>query len=396
MKLKKEVLWAFIAILLLLPIPIYAGTNVWTSIGPANTGCNAYITGITFNHHTPTILYVSVFGCDGVYKTTNGGNTWSVINNGLTDKHVLTLVVDPMTPSTLYVGTCNGGDCKGGIFKSVDGGESWMPINNGLTADWSIWVLAIDPTNPSILYAGTGGAGVFKSTDGGETWRAINNGLSSSDWIYTLAIDPQNPSVIYAGGFNCGGVGVVKSTDGGEHWFPANQGIPEAFSRSIAVDPQSPLTIYSVTQTYGIYKSIDGGNSWYQINNGIASLTNLGNIVIDTDFTSTLYVAGQVPVRSVYKSTDGGQNWIALNKGLPKKEWQSPAPVLAINSLITTTVYAGTTLSLGGVYSITFSETTCSAWTDVIEKYQAYKNGQATLRDVIDCYREWRDNRIED
>jgi photosystem II stability/assembly factor-like uncharacterized protein len=83
------------------------------------------------------------------------------------------------------------------VFKSTDGGENWKAVNNGLT-NIDVRALAIDPLTPTTLYAGTWGGGVFKSTDGGENWGAVNMGLVNL-YVFALAIDPVTPTTIYAG-----------------------------------------------------------------------------------------------------------------------------------------------------------------------------------------------------
>ena len=134
--------------------------------------------------------------------------TWSAINSGLTNTQVYALAIDPTNPNIIYAGT------NGGVFKSTDWGGNWSAINSGLT-NTHVWALAIDPSNPSIIYAGTTG-GVYKSADGGGHWSAS----SLTYYVYSLAIDPSNPSIIYAGTSS----GVFKSTDGGGHW--SNCGLP--------------------------------------------------------------------------------------------------------------------------------------------------------------------------
>lgn len=111
----------------------------------------------------------------GVFKSTNGGGSWSRASAGLPARvlasgeewitAIMALEVDPATPTTLYAGT--GGE---GLFKSSDGGGSWSPVSTGLHANAIVYVLAVDPTTPTTVYVGTLGGGVFKSTDGGETW----------------------------------------------------------------------------------------------------------------------------------------------------------------------------------------------------------------------------------
>jgi photosystem II stability/assembly factor-like uncharacterized protein len=105
-------------------------------------------------------------------------------------------VIDPHNPSTVYAANFYSG---GGVFKSTDGGSSWSGVNSGLPARqyYAPVALAIDPKNPSTLYAGTWD-GVFRTTDGGANWIAVNTGLTTLA-VITLAVDPQNPSTVYAG-----------------------------------------------------------------------------------------------------------------------------------------------------------------------------------------------------
>src|SRR5204863_420687 len=108
-----------------------------------------------------------------------GVNSWT--SNGPTGELVEALAIDPSTPTTLYAGTL------GGVFKSTDAGGSWTAITTGLT-NLEVQAIAIDPSTPTTLYAGTGG-GMFKSTDAGGSWTAMNAGLSNLD-VQAIAINP--------------------------------------------------------------------------------------------------------------------------------------------------------------------------------------------------------------
>lgn len=126
-------------------------TSIWVSNGPEGGSINLLV----IDPMTPTTVYAGTFG-GGVFKSTDGGDSWSVRNTGLTNTDVSALVIDPMTPTTVYVGT--GGD---GVFKSTDEGATWKASNTGLTNTWII-SLAIDRATPTIVYAGTNGGGVFR------------------------------------------------------------------------------------------------------------------------------------------------------------------------------------------------------------------------------------------
>ena len=190
----------------------------WTAINAGLTSAYGLsapsVFALAIDPSAPATLYASTYA-GGVFKSTNGGESWSAINTGFDTRYriiVSALAIDPSAPATLYAGTSHDvefgpGD---GVFKSTNGGKSWSEINAGLT-DPSVLALAIDPRNPATLYAGTLGGGVFKSTNGGGSWSAVNTGLTSTD-VIALAIDPSNPAALYAGT----GGGVFKSTDGGE------------------------------------------------------------------------------------------------------------------------------------------------------------------------------------
>ena len=121
-----------------------AGVNVWTSNGPEGGSISA----LAIDPTTPTTLYAGTQG-GGVFKSTNGGASWSAVNTGLVASHVFALVIDPTTPTTLYAGT------DVGVFKSTNGGGSWSAVNTGLTDFAFVSALAIDPMTATTLYAGT-------------------------------------------------------------------------------------------------------------------------------------------------------------------------------------------------------------------------------------------------
>src|SRR5262249_51460449 len=129
-------------------------------------------------------------------KSTDGGLSWNA--TGLADVDVLTLAIDPLTPTTLYAGTSDG------VYKSTDGGTMWN-TSGGLVG--RISSLAIAPISPTEIYAGASDA-VHKSTDGGATWSVT--ALPGVGDVRSLAIDPLNPTILYAG---TSSGGVFKSTD---------------------------------------------------------------------------------------------------------------------------------------------------------------------------------------
>lgn len=158
------------------------------------------------------LLLAAVIGLLGREPAHAGLAVWT--SNGPEGGAVRALAVNPSSPQTLYAGT------GGGVFKSSDGGGSWRAVNTGL-GNTTVSALAIDPVNPAILYAGTAG-GVFKSVDAGAGWTDARAGLGPVT-VAALAVDPSNPAVLYAG-TSTGGV--FKSIDGALNWVTASLGLP--------------------------------------------------------------------------------------------------------------------------------------------------------------------------
>ena len=159
---------------------------MWVSIGPTSET----IAALAIDPRTPSIVYAGSDG-DGIFRSTNSGESWSKVTNGLTDLYVSAIVIDPATPKILYIGTR-----ESGVFKSTNSGESWSAVNTSLPCPY-IFSLAIDPITPTTIYAGTL-CGVFKSLNGGENWSVINTGMPDT-FVFTLVIDPLKPTTIYAG-----------------------------------------------------------------------------------------------------------------------------------------------------------------------------------------------------
>ncbi len=166
--------------------------------------------------------------------------------------------------------------------------------------------------------------------------------------VLALAINPQSPATLYAGIW---GVGVFESTNGGASWSAINTGLPaNTIVYALAIDPQSPATLYAGTIDGGVYMSTNGGASWSAANTGLANIYMLA-LAIDPQSPATLYAG--TDGGGVFESTDGGASWSAINNGLTDSYVQA----LAIDPQSPATLYAGT--RGGGVYGITFF--TCPA-----------------------------------
>jgi photosystem II stability/assembly factor-like uncharacterized protein len=194
------------------------------------------------------VLYASYFG--NAYKSVDAGVTWQRL--GIATG---ALIIDPKMPDTLYAGAGPGPPVQalvatpGVMFKSTDGGTSWTTLDFGLPVD-NVQCLAIDPKVTSTLYAGTASQGLLKSTDGGATW------LRTGVFVSSLVVDPINTGILYALGTDRV---VIRSTDGGISWNQTLQNI----GGSLAIDPQTPTTLYAGGGGFELFQTTDSGATWH-------------------------------------------------------------------------------------------------------------------------------------
>ena len=248
---------------------------------------------IVYDPSDKSTIYAGTRGC-GIIKSTDGGESWSVLNKDMTKYGIKTLSIDPENPATLYVGTYGIGN--GGVFKSTDGGESWKATE--LVRD-NISAIAIDSIYPNIIYASDEWR-IFKSEDAGESWFEINNGFESYG-ISSLAVDPVSTETVYAGGADFF-VGyrdgekneskkghILKSTDGGENWSVIGEGLICNGVNTIIIDPMETNTLYAGTHNAGVFKSANGGENWSKINK---NLTNPMVFALAVDSSNNRIFAG--------------------------------------------------------------------------------------------------------
>jgi photosystem II stability/assembly factor-like uncharacterized protein len=309
-----------------------------------------------------------------VFKSTDGGSSWSHIRYNLTgvsfdpmdgggySSSYIGLVVDPQNSDTVYLGT-NGA----GVFKSKDGGQSWIAASSGLRAVTANQIV-IDPRNSVNLFAATGDR-IFKSVNSGVNWMAGPWGVPDVGAVL-LTVAPQTPDTMYMGSvgitdFQCGPI--FKTIDGGVNWHDP---YPNCWHiHGLTTDPFDPLTVYAAAQVPGkdgvMYKTSDGGGTWVAL--PVASGEAYA-IAIDPKNPGTVY-AGTYPGGyfthtdggatwnaasfPLYKSTDGGATWNAASGGLPPETIY----LLAIDPQNTNTVYAA---SERGLYKSTGGGTSWS------------------------------------
>jgi len=310
--------------------------------------------------YTTRVVYTpdGIHGTDRtgrILKSADGGESWTVLELGVTSVAVKALAFDPQNSSTIYAlawGSLHLTDQqpRTWVFKTTDGGTSWV---NSTVLDDGGGVVAVDPQNPSTVYAATRRA-VLRSTDGGTRWNPIAlEPADVSQWYWSpssvsaLAIAPpaspaapprsragasrRSSSTLYAGTYTRG---ALKSTDEGRTWTAVNSGLIATDVQSLLPDPQNPSTLYGVLGSVEIVKSSDGGTSWRSANSGLPADIWLGPLAIDPQDPATVYVATNWS--GAFKTTDGGTSWKAANSGLPRE-----VNGLAMDPQNSSTLYAG-------------------------------------------------------
>jgi photosystem II stability/assembly factor-like uncharacterized protein len=314
----------------------------------------------------PETIYASVAFSPKLFKSTDGGASWSAASSGLTVDLVTvdgthfvaylfvgSLAIDPQDSNTLYAACASGCPPGGGLFKSTDGGANWSASGVGLPGS-GVLALAIDPRNPNTLYAAPR-SGLVKSTDGGASWSAASSGLSTDAYyanallpIVSLAIDPQNPDTLYASTRTCMPCtpvsGVFKSTDGGASW--TGSGLASSilvdpccsFPVVLAIDPIHPKTVYAGTYN-GIVKSLDAGASWNAANSGLTA-SQIDSLTIDPQNAGALFATSQ---GKVLRTADGGAHWSQIYNPLPSDDGRAtyPASMLVADPGAPGTYYVG-------------------------------------------------------
>jgi photosystem II stability/assembly factor-like uncharacterized protein len=315
------------------PQDLFAGLK-WRLIGPFRGGRVNAVSGVPGQ---PNAFYYGSVG-GGVWKSTNAGRTWKPVFDSQPVASIGAIGVAPSSPGVVYVGTGESDmrDSIGygnGMYRSADGGNTWTHI--GLDDTKQIARVIVDPRNPNIVFvAAMGNAygpspdrGVYRTLDGGTTWKKVlyqNDSVGAVD----LAFDPTNSKVVYAALWNTRrppwyiyqpsngpGGGVYKSTDGGSTWRPLAGGLPnEGLGRiGLAAAPTSPRRVYAIVDAKqgGLFRSDDAGATWVKIS-GDTRLWGRGwyftKVAVDPKNADTVYVSNT----ALYKSIDGGKTWVPI------------------------------------------------------------------------------------
>jgi len=304
----------------------------WRSIGPAIMG--GRIDDFAVVESNPSIVYVGT-AAGGVFKSVNRGTTWQALFQDQNVSSIGDVTVAPSDPNTVWVGTGEANNRQSsswgdGVYKSTDGGTTWTHM--GLEKTHHIGRIVIDPRDPNIVCVAAGGdlwgpskdRGLYRTTDGGKTWTQtlfVNEDTGCSD----LVTDLTNPDTLYcsayqrrrtAFGFNGGGLGsgIYKSTDGGATWKKCTSGLPTGPTGRIGLDiyRKNSKIVYACVENAngGVFRSEDGGETWKKMGT-VSMSTNayrpcyFSQIRVDPKDDQHIWMAAV----NMGVSTDGGKTF---------------------------------------------------------------------------------------
>ena len=351
-----------------------------TSWGPSGIRAGVSIE-ITIDNTNPDILYAANYS-GGIFKSTDGAQTWQVLGTGYTGATIHKIATDTQNSSTfINIGrsgpfkSTNNGSTYDGLFykdassaewygvaihptnsntlfisdeheglllKSTTGGTSWTTKFNHPIAEASTFnkrhgakEIVISKSNSDVMYAGyayqsfysdpdnttfPNSYGVYKSTDGGENWtQSGTTGITATNLNVTaLAVNSTNENSVYIG---LRGDGLFHSIDGGVNWINIGQGITDQTIHGVVLADNNSI-IYAATKSKGVYKSIDGGTNWSQVLTEVNSSTEFPIKLITSIAVNPTnknnIVVGDIHT-GVYMTTDAGTNWTETNIGLTNR-----------------------------------------------------------------------------
>ncbi len=304
----------------------------YRNIGPFRGGRSTTVTGIPDDIFT---YYMGATG-GGVWKTTDGGNTWNNISDGyFNTTGIGDITPAPSDPNIIYVGTgespvrgvkTSHGD---GLYKSTDAGKTWKHV--GLEKTRHISDVYVHPKNPDKVYVAAQGnpwgpneeRGVYLSEDGGVTWEKILY-VDENSGIVDMTVDPNNPNFMMVASWefwrkpwvvHSGGPGsrIYKTTDGGKNWKEISKGLPELKGKmGVSISPANPDIVYiaidALGDKAGVYRSNDAGESFEQTTNDATTYARSWyymHIIADPNDEDELWVMNSWAMKSI----DGGKTF---------------------------------------------------------------------------------------
>src|SRR5215210_71359 len=304
-------------------------------IGPALT--SGRILDLAVDPRDARIWYIATAG-GGVWKTTNAGTTVAPVFENEGSYSVGCITIDPNDSLTVWVGSGENNSQRSvswgdGLYKSTDGGKSWT--NVGLGKSEHIGKIVVDPRNSDVVYVAAqgplwapgGDRGLYKTTDGGKTWKAVLT-ISENTGVTDVVLDPRNPDILYAASYQRrrhvytlinGGPesAIYKSLDGGATWTKLESGLPKEWMGRIglAISPKEPDTVYAIIEATrkagGFFRSKDAGANFEKMNSySGGGAQYYAEIFVDPNKADRVY-AMDVWVKV---SDDGGKTWRKIDE----------------------------------------------------------------------------------
>ncbi|MBL8764060.1 MAG: hypothetical protein JNM07_07310 [Phycisphaerae bacterium] len=301
--------WSFIG-----PRPM--ASEYWS--GEGNAG--GHIADIAPHPTDPNICYIAA-DTGGIWRTVDGGANWAPLTDTLSIMNHGAVALDPQNPSIVYAGTgsYNAGTSGDGLFRSTDAGATWNRIGTTSQVGSQITDIVVHPTISSTIHL-TGSSGYRRSTDNGATWS-----LRLGSACTSLAVHPTTPNTLYVGR---NGQGVYRSTDGGTTLTKLAGGLPASGFSAVYVGlaKSNPNVLYTVFVNgggiLGLYRSADGGTTWTQK----AATPNFPNpqgnwncyLAVSPTNENTVFAGGVDPryaTSGIIRTTDGGDTWTEISDG---------------------------------------------------------------------------------
>ncbi len=279
----------------LLPLSVGAADLSWrsTSLGASSSD------NVTVAVH-PDGSFLAADGFD-IRRSVNSGTNWTTVT-GFAMFAGGSFGIDPSDPSILYAGRSHG------LLKSANGGASWFELED-LNAGGSARSIVIAPSEPATVFVGVGhGWGVYKSRNRGGTW----SNVLTSRHVESLAVHPANPLVVLAATikyYSTDGC-LLQTVDGGTNWTPRLLGKDVT---AVVFDSATPAGAYAGTAADGIYRSTDGGETWEQLL-GSLTLGPVAALAVHPANPRQVFVA--IKAGGIFTSSDGGSTWRSQNEGL--------------------------------------------------------------------------------